>query len=169
MFLAKLTPETPPTAAAKEATANQKQAEVRTMASLSDSTERQSRSRPRSPRSITPPATSTATKTSSAISSACTTPATGTRTGARRARSGSRAARSASDGTNGERWYYLTRDGDLFRWDDIDAPMAALARLFTRAFWSKEIHGTLVHAFGPVDGYWYHANPRRLRASSSRR
>ncbi len=68
------------------------------------------------------------------------------------------------DGTNGERWYYLTRDGDLFRWDDIDAPMAALARLFTRAFWSKEIHGTLVHAFGPADGYWYHSDPRRLRA-----
>jgi predicted RND superfamily exporter protein len=68
------------------------------------------------------------------------------------------------DGTNGERWYYLTRDGDLYRWDDIDAPMAALARLFTRAFWSKEIHGTLVHAFGPGDGYWYYTNPRRLRA-----
>jgi predicted RND superfamily exporter protein len=68
------------------------------------------------------------------------------------------------DGTNGERWYYLTRDGDLYRWDDIDAPMAALARLFTRAFWSKQVHGTLVHAFGPQDGYWYHADPRRLRA-----
>jgi len=68
------------------------------------------------------------------------------------------------DGTNGEQWYYLTRDGDLYRWDDIDAPMAALARLFTRAFWSKQIHGTLVHAFGPQDGYWYHSDPRRLRA-----
>src|SRR5262245_42631508 len=72
--------------------------------------------------------------------------------------------RLGGDETNGEQWYYLTRDGDLFRWDDIDAPMAALARLFTRAFWSKEIHGTLVHAFGPKDGYWYHSDPRRIRA-----
>jgi predicted RND superfamily exporter protein len=71
---------------------------------------------------------------------------------------------AGGDGTNAECWYYLTRDGDLFRWDDIDAPIAALARLFSRAFWSKEIHGTLVHAFGPHDGAWYHADPRRLRA-----
>src|SRR5262245_32012151 len=71
---------------------------------------------------------------------------------------------AGGDGTNAECWYYLTPDGDLFRWDDIDAPMAALARLFTRAFWSKEIHGTLVHAFGSEDGYWYHSDPRRLRA-----
>jgi uncharacterized protein len=72
--------------------------------------------------------------------------------------------RLGADATNAECWYYLTPDGDLFRWDDIDAPMAALARLFTRAFWSKEIHGTLIHAFGPIDGAWYHDDPRRVRA-----
>jgi predicted RND superfamily exporter protein len=69
-----------------------------------------------------------------------------------------------NDGTNEEQWYYLTPDGDLFRWDDIDAPMAALARLFTRTFGNKEIHGTLVHAFGPIDARWYHSDPRRARA-----
>lgn len=69
-----------------------------------------------------------------------------------------------SEGTNSERWYYLLPDGDLFRWDDIDAPMAALARLFSRSMGNKEIHGTLVHSFGAVDGPWYFENPRRLRA-----
>lgn len=69
-----------------------------------------------------------------------------------------------NEGTNSERWYYLLPDGDLFRWDDIDAPMAALARLVTRSLGKKEIHGTLVHSFGAVDGPWYFANPRRLRA-----
>jgi predicted RND superfamily exporter protein len=68
------------------------------------------------------------------------------------------------EGNNQECWYYLTPDGDLFRWADIDAPMAALARLFKRAFISKEAHGTLVHSFGPIDGAWYHDDPRRLRA-----
>jgi predicted RND superfamily exporter protein len=69
-----------------------------------------------------------------------------------------------ADGTNAECWYYLTPAGDLFRWDDIDAPMAALARLATRALGHKEIRGTLIHAFGPVDGDWYYSDPRRLRA-----
>jgi uncharacterized protein len=67
-------------------------------------------------------------------------------------------------GTNAECWYYLTPDGDLFRWNDIDAPMAALVRLFTRALGNKDIRGTLVYAFGPLDGAWYHDDPRRLRA-----
>jgi uncharacterized protein len=67
-------------------------------------------------------------------------------------------------GSNEECWYYLTPDGDLFRWADIDAPMAALARLFTRALGHKQIQGTLVHAFGPRDGAWYYDDPRRLRA-----
>jgi predicted RND superfamily exporter protein len=66
--------------------------------------------------------------------------------------------------SNAERWYYLLPNGDLHRWDDIDAPMAALARLITRSFGKKEIHGSLVHSFGPLDGAWYYSNPRRLRA-----
>src|SRR5262245_6385805 len=54
--------------------------------------------------------------------------------------------RLGGDETNGEQWYYLTPDGDLLRWDDIDAPMAALARLITRAAGNKQIRGTLIHA-----------------------
>ena len=68
------------------------------------------------------------------------------------------------EGSRGECWYYLTPDGDLFRWDAIDAPMAGLARLVSRAIWGKQTSGTLVHAFGPKDGAWYHSDPRRLRA-----
>jgi predicted RND superfamily exporter protein len=69
------------------------------------------------------------------------------------------------ESSNAERWYYLLPDGDLYRWEDIDAPMAALARLITRSFGKIEIHGTLMHSFGPIDGPWYYNNPRRLRAS----
>jgi predicted RND superfamily exporter protein len=69
------------------------------------------------------------------------------------------------EGTNGECWYYLTPDGDLFRWDQVDAPLASLARLIYRALVSKEVHGTLMHSFGPIDGAWYHDDPRRLRAA----
>ncbi|HEY2414200.1 MAG TPA: MMPL family transporter [Pirellulaceae bacterium] len=68
------------------------------------------------------------------------------------------------ESSNTERWYYLLPDGDLYRWDDIDAPMAALARLITRAMGKIEIQGTLIHSFGPIDGPWYHADPRRARA-----
>lgn len=67
-------------------------------------------------------------------------------------------------GSNEECWYYITPDGDLFRWDGVDSPFASLARLIYRATVSKEVEGTLVHAFGPEDGRWYHADPRRLRA-----
>ncbi|MCI0361345.1 MAG: MMPL family transporter, partial [Planctomycetaceae bacterium] len=63
-----------------------------------------------------------------------------------------------------EAWYYLTRDGDLFRWKAVDAPLAALGRLIYRATVSREVEGTLVHSFGPLDGAWFHDDPRRLRA-----
>ncbi len=72
--------------------------------------------------------------------------------------------RLARDGSNEECWYFLTPDGDLFRWDGVDSPFASLARLMYRTFVGKETMGTLVHAFGPLDGAWYHEDPRRLRA-----
>jgi predicted RND superfamily exporter protein len=66
--------------------------------------------------------------------------------------------------SNEEAWYYITPDGDLFQWDGVDAPLAALGRLINRSLGNKEVNGTLVHSFGPSDGAWYHADPRRLRA-----
>jgi predicted RND superfamily exporter protein len=65
---------------------------------------------------------------------------------------------------NEECWYYITPDGDLFRWTDVDAPPAALARSAIRALGNRSINGKLVHSFGPLDGAWYHEDPRRLRA-----
>lgn len=69
-----------------------------------------------------------------------------------------------SEGSNEQCWYYITPDGDLFRWTDVDAPPAALARSALRAMGNKSINGKLVHSFGPLDGAWYHEDPRRLRA-----
>jgi predicted RND superfamily exporter protein len=76
-----------------------------------------------------------------------------------------RGLRMAEEGSNEECWYYITPDGDLFRWEGVDAPHAALVREIRRYLLPQEqVEGTLVHAFGPVDGPWYHAQPRRLRA-----
>jgi uncharacterized protein len=69
-----------------------------------------------------------------------------------------------TSGSRDEAWYYITRDGDLFRWNAVDAPVASLGRLIYRATVSKQVEGTLVHSFGPLDGAWYHEDPRRLRA-----
>lgn len=75
-----------------------------------------------------------------------------------------RGLRLEHEGSNEEAWYYLTPDGDLFRWDGVDSPIASLARIVYRTFIGKETTGTLVHSFGPIDGAWYHSDPRRLRA-----
>ena len=66
--------------------------------------------------------------------------------------------------SNVESWYYLTPDGDLFRWEGVDSPFATLARAIYRATVTRKVEGELVHSFGPTDGAWYHADPRRLRA-----
>lgn len=75
-----------------------------------------------------------------------------------------RGLRLAKEGSNEECWYYITPEGDLFRWDGVDAPHAALVREIRRNLVHEEVAGELVHAFGPVDGPWYYAQPRRLRA-----
>ncbi len=66
--------------------------------------------------------------------------------------------------SNEEAWYFLTPDGDLFRWNGVDAPPAAISRSIYRATVTRRVEGELVHAFGPIDGPWYHSDPRRLRA-----
>jgi predicted RND superfamily exporter protein len=72
--------------------------------------------------------------------------------------------RGVREGTRDECWYFLTPDGDLFRWDGVDAPLAALSRWVARKWAPRPVEGTLVFSFGPQDGAWYHADPRRLRA-----
>jgi predicted RND superfamily exporter protein len=65
---------------------------------------------------------------------------------------------------NEEAWYYITPEGDLYRWNGVDMPIASLGREIQRQTAPKPVEGDLVYAFGPVDGPWYHAQPRRLRA-----
>jgi predicted RND superfamily exporter protein len=65
---------------------------------------------------------------------------------------------------NGDQWYFITPDGELYRWDASDAPVVALGRLLWRTFVSKEVKGEPVASFGPEDGPWYYENPRRLNA-----
>lgn len=72
--------------------------------------------------------------------------------------------RGVREGTQEPCWYFLTPDGDLFRWEGVDAPLAALGRWLQRRWAPRPVEGTLVHSFGPEDGAWYHADPRRLRA-----
>lgn len=74
-------------------------------------------------------------------------------------------ARDDQAGANQQCWYYLTPDGDLFRWDTVDSPLAMLYDAFLRRVAGSAVSGELVHSFGPVDGAWYYSDPRRLRAS----
>lgn len=67
-------------------------------------------------------------------------------------------------GDKTEAWYYITPDGDLFRWDAVDAPVASLGRSISRKVNGPHVEGTLVASFGPVDGPWYYEDVRRLRA-----
>jgi len=75
-----------------------------------------------------------------------------------------RGRRSVAEGNREECWYYLLPDGDLFRWEGVDAPLAALGRLLERRYHGKTLEGTLVHSFGGELGGWYYRDPRRLRA-----
>lgn len=65
---------------------------------------------------------------------------------------------------NTECWYYITPEGDLYRWNAVDAPLMGLYRLVDRRINGKSVEGELVAAFGAKDGPWYHQEPRRLRA-----
>jgi hypothetical protein len=68
------------------------------------------------------------------------------------------------EGSVEEAWFYITPEGDLYRWDGVDAPVASLMREFQRKYNGPSLSGTLVHSYGEIDGPWYYAEPRRLRA-----
>lgn len=72
--------------------------------------------------------------------------------------------RGVREGTRDECWYFITPEGDLYRWEGVDAPLAALSRWLERKWAPRPVEGKLVFAFGSQDGAWYHADPRRLRA-----
>ena len=62
------------------------------------------------------------------------------------------------------KWFYITPEGDLYLWDVVDSPVAAGWRAYQRKHATEPVTGTLLHSFGEVDGPWYYANPKRLRA-----
>lgn len=65
---------------------------------------------------------------------------------------------------SGGQWYFITPEGDLFRWNGVDAPVAAVGRWIWRNVMEEQLKGELVKSFGALDGPWYYENPRRLRA-----
>jgi predicted RND superfamily exporter protein len=65
---------------------------------------------------------------------------------------------------SGGHWYYITPEGDLFRWNGVDAPVAAAGRWIWQNFMKEKLSGDLVQSLGELDGPWYYENPRRLRA-----
>lgn len=71
---------------------------------------------------------------------------------------------STQSGDRNESWYYITPEGDLFRWNAVDSPFASLVRMISRHVNGPSVDGELVASFGPLDGAWYHEHPRRLRA-----
>lgn len=67
-------------------------------------------------------------------------------------------------GDNQEAWYYLTPEGQLYRWHGLDTPTSVLWHKFLRWLGKDRLTGTLLCSFGPQDGPWYYENPKRLRA-----
>jgi len=70
---------------------------------------------------------------------------------------------------NGGVWYYITPNGDLFRWHGRSNVLGALTRMIKRhVLQDKSVKGTFVAKFGrpPSDTNKndFHANPRKLTA-----
>lgn len=65
---------------------------------------------------------------------------------------------------DGEIWYFITPNGDLFRWTDDSSVFAPIFNSVRRLMAGKSVNGTKVATLGEVDGPWYYKNPRRLTA-----
>lgn len=71
---------------------------------------------------------------------------------------------TTTPGDRNEAWYYITPEGDLYRWNAVDSPIASLVRLIAQSINGPNVDGELVATFDHQDGAWYHEHPRRLRA-----
>ncbi len=70
----------------------------------------------------------------------------------------------------GRSWYYILPNGDLYRWEASEAPIAGLFRHIGRKLTGKFPNdATLVAETGPIDGPWYHEHPQRLEADLFKR
>ena len=63
-----------------------------------------------------------------------------------------------------EVWYYITPEGDLYRWVDDGSVFAPLLNGARRAMAGKSVEGERVASLGEVDGPWYYEDPTRLSA-----
>ena len=61
-------------------------------------------------------------------------------------------------------WFYITPNGDLYRWKGGSSVLQPLINIFRRWTRGPSLEGDLVKSFGPVDGPWYYEDPRRLSA-----
>jgi len=65
----------------------------------------------------------------------------------------------------GDFWYYLTPAGELYEWRGGSSMLAGGLRVVRRLVTGgNRLEGRYVMSFGPVDGPWYYADPRRLAA-----
>ena len=66
---------------------------------------------------------------------------------------------------DGKQWFYITPDGNLYKWEGTDTLLMAMVRdLRRKMFGPAHLNGQLVARLGLLDGNWYHQQPRRLEA-----
>ncbi|MEM8680953.1 MAG: hypothetical protein AAGF97_16530, partial [Planctomycetota bacterium] len=65
----------------------------------------------------------------------------------------------------GDLWYYLLPNGDLYRWNGTDSFVGNVYRGAHRILTGRlPLDGTRVASLGEVDGPWYYEDPQRLEA-----
>jgi len=63
-----------------------------------------------------------------------------------------------------DRWYYVTPDGLLYRWDTGDNVVGRGVRTLRRRQTGEKVRGILVEQWQPANGARYFEDPRRLTA-----
>ncbi len=64
----------------------------------------------------------------------------------------------------GQQWFYITPEGDLYRWRGSASALAPVINYFKRKTGGGKLTGEFVASLGPLDGPWFYANPQRLNA-----
>ncbi len=66
---------------------------------------------------------------------------------------------------DGDHWFYLLPNGELYKWLARDTPLAAAGRLLQRKMGQeKPLDGELVARLKAEDAAWYYEDPRRLES-----
>jgi predicted RND superfamily exporter protein len=64
----------------------------------------------------------------------------------------------------GDQWYYLTPEGEFYRWKGGSSVIQPLISTIRRNVFGAELEGEYIASFGPLDGDWYYQDPDRLSA-----